>query len=277
VVKIAGAPRVAPSPERTRGRVGHALGPLLLVHGGGAEASAWCARLGLEARCVDGLRVTDEPTLEVVTAVLAGLANKRLVAALRAADIDAVGLSALDGDVIEAVRHPDAARLGQVGAVGAVHPALLHQLMSHGRLPVVASIGALDGALLNLNADDVAGALAGGVRAETLVLLSDAPGGSWPGGSRSSRSRLAGAGAREPGGSGRHAREAPRGARGARRGLTARDDRRVERAGNALRPDRGPRLVHFDHRWLTPRRISWLTRSLRPQPPPRRSPPPSWS
>jgi acetylglutamate kinase len=151
-------------------------GRLLLVHGGGAEVSAWSERLGLTARFVDGLRVTDAPTLEIVAAVLAGLANKRLVAALRAADIDAVGLSALDGDLIEAVRHPDAARLGEVGAVGGVHPALLHQLMSHGRLPVVASLGALDGALLNLNADDVAGALAAGVRAEALVLLSDAPG-----------------------------------------------------------------------------------------------------
>jgi len=151
-------------------------GRLVLVHGGGAEVTAWCERLGLASQFADGLRVTDAATLEVATAVLAGLANKRLVATLRAADVDAVGLSALDGDLIETVRHPDAARLGEVGAVRAVHPALLLQLLSHGRVPVVASIGATQGALLNLNADDVAAALAAGVRAETLVLLSDTPG-----------------------------------------------------------------------------------------------------
>jgi acetylglutamate kinase len=150
--------------------------PLVLVHGGGAEVSAWLERAGHPTRFLDGLRVTDEPTLEIVTAVLAGLANKRLVAALRHANLDAVGIAALDGGILETVPHRDAARLGHVGEVAAVTPALLEMLLAQGRIPVVASIGAHQGALLNLNADDVAAALAPALRARMLVLVSDTPG-----------------------------------------------------------------------------------------------------
>jgi len=150
--------------------------PVVVVHGGGAEVTAWCERLAIPPRFLDGLRVTDAPTLEVAAAVLAGLANKRLVARLRAAGLDAVGLSALDGGTVEAVPHPLAASLGAVGAVLAVHPALLETLLEQGRIPVIASICDSEGALLNLNADDLAAALAGALHARALVLLSDAPG-----------------------------------------------------------------------------------------------------
>lgn len=176
VVKIGGRALEAPGASRElAAEVASLPGVPLLVHGGGAEVSAWSARLGLESRFADGLRVTDPPTLEVAAAVLAGLANKRLVAALRAAGVDAVGLSAADGGVIEVAPHPRA-DLGAVGAVAGVHPALLADLAAAGRVPVLASIGARDGALLNLNADDVAAALAGALGAERLVLLSDTPG-----------------------------------------------------------------------------------------------------
>ena len=149
----------------------------LLVHGGGAEVTSWCSRLGIEARFDDGLRVTDAATLEVATAVLAGLANKRLVAALRAQGVDAVGLAALDGGIVSAMPHPLAARLGAVGAIARVDASLLHELLAHGRTPVVASIAAdADGQLLNLNADDAAAALAAALGARDLVLLSDTPG-----------------------------------------------------------------------------------------------------
>ncbi len=151
-------------------------GRIVLVHGGGAEVSAWCQRLGLVPRFVDGLRVTDGPTLEVAIAVLAGLANRRLVAALRGHGVDAVGLSALDGGLAEVAPHPDAARLGAVGRVRAIDPSLLHGLLSGGRVPVLASIGASAGALFNLNADDLAAAVAGALAAGALVLLSDTPG-----------------------------------------------------------------------------------------------------
>jgi acetylglutamate kinase len=149
--------------------------PPVLVHGGGAEVSAWCSRLGVEARFLDGLRVTDDATLEIAAAVLAGLANKRLVASLRDAGADAVGLSALDGGIVSVRAHPDHARLGRVGAVDAVDPSLLATLLDQGRMPVLASIGAAEGALLNLNADDVAAALAAALGGP-LVLLSDTPG-----------------------------------------------------------------------------------------------------
>jgi len=151
-------------------------GRVLLVHGGGAELSDWCRRLGLEPRFVDGLRVTDAATLEVAVAVLAGLANKRLVALLRAGGVDALGLSALDGGTAEAGPHPDAAALGAVGCVRRVCMDLVEESLARGRTPVLASIGSCDGALLNLNADDLAAALAGALHANALVLLSDVPG-----------------------------------------------------------------------------------------------------
>jgi acetylglutamate kinase len=148
----------------------------VLVHGGGREVSAWCERQGIEPRFENGLRVTDPATLEVAAAVLAGLANKRLVADLRALGVDALGLAALDGGIVEVRPHPEAARLGEVGAVTSVHPALLETLLGQGRLPVLASLGSFEGRLLNLNADDLAAALASALNARALVLLSDVPG-----------------------------------------------------------------------------------------------------
>ena len=112
----------------------------------------------------------------MATAVLAGLANKRLVAGLAAGGVDAVGLAALDGGLVRSVPHRDAAALGAVGQVVAVAPDLVRGLLAAGRTPVIASIGAHQGALLNLNADDVATALAEALGAAALLLLSDTPG-----------------------------------------------------------------------------------------------------
>lgn len=177
VVKLGGrvleAAHVVPELARSLATLG---APAVLVHGGGAEVSAWCARLGIEPRFVDGLRVTDAATLEVAAAVLAGLANKRLVAALREGGVDAVGLSALDGGTATLAPHPDAAGLGAVGAVTAIEPALVRTLLAAGRTPVLASLGAHGGALLNLNADALAAALAVALDARALLLLSDTPG-----------------------------------------------------------------------------------------------------
>ncbi len=177
VIKIGGRALEAPGASAAlAAEVGALAHAPVLVHGGGAEVSQWCERLGLKPRFVDGLRVTDAPTLEVAVAVLAGLANKRLVAQLRAAGADAVGLAALDGGIVAASRHRHADRLGAVGAVRAVDTSLLEELLLWGRTPVIASIGEREGELLNLNADDLAAALAGALGASTLVLLSDAPG-----------------------------------------------------------------------------------------------------
>jgi len=176
VVKLGGRALDAPQalPELAADLA--ALGaPVVLVHGGGAEVTRWCERLGIAPRFEHGLRVTDPATLEVAVAVLAGLANKRLVALLRAHDLDAVGLAALDS-ICEVTLHPDAARLGEVGAVESVRTDLLETLLVQGHLPVLASVGALDGRLLNVNADDLAAALAAALGARLLVLLSDTPG-----------------------------------------------------------------------------------------------------
>ena len=150
--------------------------PAVLVHGGGAEVTQWCLRLGLESRFTDGLRVTDAPTLEVVAAVLAGLANKRLVAALRKNGVDAVGLAALDGGTLRLRPHSRASVLGAVGEVAGADPSLLQSLLAAGRVPVLASLGEHGGELLNVNADDAAAAVAGALGADELVLLSDSPG-----------------------------------------------------------------------------------------------------
>ena len=148
----------------------------VLVHGGGRELSDWCRRLGHEPRFDAGLRVTDPATLEVAAAVLGGLANARLVASLRAGGLDAAGLSAADGGLIAAAPHPEAARLGHVGIACGANPRLLELLLAAGVTPVVSSIGAHSGALLNLNGDEVAGALAAALRARALIVLSDVAG-----------------------------------------------------------------------------------------------------
>ncbi len=148
----------------------------VLVHGGGGEVNAWLERVGSAPRFADGLRVTDPDTLEIAVAVLAGLANKRLVARLRAAGIDAIGLAALDAGVLECAPHSDSARLGAVGIAVGARPDVLRALFGLGLLPVLASVGHHGGALLNLNADDTAFAVAGALHASDLVLLSDVPG-----------------------------------------------------------------------------------------------------
>lgn len=180
VVKLGGraleAPGALPEFAAALREAGSARATLVL-HGGGGEVTAWCMRAGLTPRFADGLRVTDPATLEIAAAVLAGLANKRLVAALRAYDVDAVGLAALDGGIAAARRHRDAARLGEVGEIAHVDPALLELLFADGRVPVLASLGDDGaGALLNLNADDVAAAVAAALPARDLVLFSDTPG-----------------------------------------------------------------------------------------------------
>ncbi len=177
VVKLGGRALEAPGAARELGAALARLpGGSVVVHGGGAEVSGWCSKLGIAPRFLDGLRVTDPDTLEVAVAVLAGLANKRLVATLRTTGVDAVGLSALDGGTVEVERHADASRLGAVGQVVAVHPQLLETLLAQGRTPVLASIGAAGEQLFNINADDLAAGLAGALGARALLLLSDTPG-----------------------------------------------------------------------------------------------------
>ena len=146
---------------------------VVLVHGGGKRLTEWLTRLGVESRFEGGLRVTDDAALEVALAVLRGIVNTELVAGLRARGTDAVGLTGIDGGLLVAERIPS---LGRVASVVGARPALLYALLANGKVPVIAPL-ALDesGEICNVNADDVAAGLAGGLYAR-LVLLTDADG-----------------------------------------------------------------------------------------------------
>lgn len=153
--------------------------PLVIVHGGGREIDASLARAGIEKRQVDGLRITDEPTLEIVIGVLAGLVNTRFVAALGAAGVEAVGLTGADATVgrVKAAPPHKSTRgamvdLGRVGEpVGKDKPALLIDLCRKGYVPVISSIGASrDGTLFNVNADTLAAHLAGRLKSPRLII-----------------------------------------------------------------------------------------------------------
>jgi acetylglutamate kinase len=154
-------------------------GPLLVVHGGGKEIDAALKVAGLERRQVDGLRITDEATLGVVVAVLAGAVNTRVVAALQSIGVAAVGLTgADDGCGLSQPAPPHRTVAGDtvdLGRVGIPLPTssvrLLTALMEARFVPVVASIGVgRDGSLFNVNADTLAGHLAGRLQARRLVI-----------------------------------------------------------------------------------------------------------
>ncbi len=154
---------------------------LVIVHGGANLINTWLTKQGISARFVDGERVTDEATLEVVTAVLAGLVNKEIVAAVIAAGGQAVGISGADGALVEG-RMKDKER-GYMGAVVKVNTAPLIALLQSNFVPVVApvslhSFGRPDTApwLLNINGDNVAGEIAAAIGAEKLIFLTDVAG-----------------------------------------------------------------------------------------------------
>ncbi len=171
-VKIGGV--VGEQAESVRFVARAAPGRTVLVHGGGNEVERWSRRLGLEPRTHDGLRVTDPETLEVVVGVLGGVVNTRIVALTRSVGRDAVGLTGVDGGLLR-LRRRDAA-LGEVGEVISADPSLLDAVIGGGAIPVVASLGIDDeGSLLNVNADEAAGAIAA-ARGGSLLLCTDVPG-----------------------------------------------------------------------------------------------------
>jgi acetylglutamate kinase len=147
---------------------------VVVVHGGGSQVTEWLARLGQPTRFEDGLRVTDEASMEVVTAVLRGSVNTALVAALRGLGVDAVGLSGVDGGLLVGERLPGR---GLVATVASVRRALIDALVADGRVAVVAPLACDEiGTVCNVNADDAAAGLARGLAAELLVLLTDTDG-----------------------------------------------------------------------------------------------------
>ncbi|MFV2062531.1 MAG: acetylglutamate kinase [Chloroflexota bacterium] len=147
--------------------------PLVVVHGGGKRLTLWLERLGVESHFDAGLRVTDDAALDVAVAVLGGLVNAELVAALLDMGAEAVGLSGVDGGMI---RGPRSERLGRVIARPDTDAALLSMLLQSGRLPVVAPMGIdEDGLICNVNADDAAASISAAIGGE-LVLLTDTDG-----------------------------------------------------------------------------------------------------
>ncbi|HTE51433.1 MAG TPA: acetylglutamate kinase [Kofleriaceae bacterium] len=157
---------------------------MVVVHGGGVQVSAMLERLGLPARFVDGIRVTDAATLEVVEMVLGGSLNKELVRLVQMLGGRAVGLTGKDGGLARAVRLTptpgrdggDPVGLGLVGEVAAIDRAIIDRLLP-GFIPIVAPLAVdADGQTLNVNADPFAAALAVALGAEKLVLLTDTEG-----------------------------------------------------------------------------------------------------
>src|SRR2546429_2541849 len=138
--------------------------PMVVVHGGGPLVGEWAERLGMETRFVRGLRVSDAGTRDVALAVLGGLANGRVVAALLARGVPAVGLTGIDGGMLRAEREDP--ELGFVGRVTLVDSALVEELVGAGRGPIRAP-GALDrisGGILKVNGGAAGGAVAAGPR-----------------------------------------------------------------------------------------------------------------
>ncbi len=161
----------------------------VVVHGGGPQIGAMLKKLDIQSRFIDGLRVTDEAAVEVVEMVLTGSINKQIVTAINAAGGRAVGLSGKDGNLVMArklalTRRPMPSPAGSVvedlGFVGepqSVNPEVLHTMMKSEIIPVIAPIGVgPKGETYNINADTVAGAVAGAVKAERLILLTDVEG-----------------------------------------------------------------------------------------------------
>ena len=147
----------------------------VVVHGGGPQIGQLLGRLGKESEFVDGLRVTDAETLDVARMVLVGKVGRDIVGAINVHGAYAVGLSGEDGGLITAA--PRSADLGFVGDIVDVNPGIIDRLLAEEMIPVVSTIGSdADGQAYNINADTVAGALAGALEAEKVIYLSDVPG-----------------------------------------------------------------------------------------------------
>jgi acetylglutamate kinase len=147
----------------------------VLVHGGGPEIDNWLEKLGIENVVVDGLRVTDDQTMEVVEMALAGRANKALVAEIQKAGGNAVGLSGRDGDLF--MGEPLSDELGRVGKITQVNTGLVLSVLEGGFVPVVCSVANdAEHRPLNINADTAAAELASALGASKLILLTDTHG-----------------------------------------------------------------------------------------------------
>ena len=162
---------------------------ICVVHGGGKQLSELAKQLGVEQTIIEGRRVTDDATLEMAKMIFAGKINTDILAALRQRNIEAVGLSGVDGNIVHAERRPpkevlnretgerEQVDFGHVGDVVQINSRLLTVLLDHNYLPVISSLGADDeGMVFNINADTIAAEIAVQLQAEKLIFLSDVDG-----------------------------------------------------------------------------------------------------
>ena len=179
VVKLGGRTQQDPALPAALAQAWRARGgQLVVVHGGGDEASALMRAMGREPVFVDGRRVTAAEDIDILRMALSGSANKRLVAALVAAGVRALGLSGEDGALLQATTPEDLAPLGRVGRITAVDARELRSLLDAGWLPVLSPLSAdaeHPGQALNVNGDDAAAMVAAALGAEELLLVSDVP------------------------------------------------------------------------------------------------------
>lgn len=150
---------------------------LVLVHGGGPDINHTLHMVGKESKFVNGLRYTDKETMDIVQMVLAGKTNKNLVNMISKLHAKAVGISGMDGHIIEAQKMVSENDLGYVGQIVKIHPELIFKLIDDGYIPVVASVGTdCQGNIYNVNADLAASAIAGALNAENMIFVSNVPG-----------------------------------------------------------------------------------------------------
>ncbi len=148
---------------------------VVLVHGGGPEISETMKRLGKQAQFVDGLRVTDKETVDIVQMVLAGKINKTLVNLIQMNGGHAVGLSGIDGGIIEATMKDEA--LGYVGQITKIRPQPINDLLENGYIPVISTVASdRHGNTYNINGDTAAARIAGALGAERLIMMTDIAG-----------------------------------------------------------------------------------------------------
>ena len=149
----------------------------IIVHGGGKEISRWVGKVGKEAQFINGLRVTDDETMEIAEMVL-GKVNKQLVTMVQELGVKAVGISGKDGGLLNVdKKYADGQDIGFVGDIKNVNPKILYDLLEKDFLPIVAPIGMDDNfATYNINADDAACAIAKALGAEKLAFLTDIEG-----------------------------------------------------------------------------------------------------
>lgn len=150
---------------------------VVLVHGGGPGIDAMLEKMDKPSQFVNGLRYTDEETMDVVQMVLAGQMNKNLVSLISKAGSKAVGICGLDANLIEAKKYEGDADLGYVGEITQINEKIIVDLLNHGYIPVIASVGCdEEGHSYNINADLAAAAIAGKLNAENMILVSNIPG-----------------------------------------------------------------------------------------------------